>query len=191
MRIPDAPVTKLDLSHLNTEAWSFALQQQTVQLATCSAQGLPEASYAPYVERERQLYIYISEIARHYANLAGSGRCAALFIESEAEAKTPFARQRLALQCSAQEVARGSEAFEQVMALFRERFGKMMNVLEPMQDFHLYQLTPSQGSYVTGFARAYRMSGDKLDAISHRNDEGHRSSNSATQEALAQALNAA
>ena len=43
------PVTRLDLSSLNAEAWDFALRQQTLHLATCDAAGLPEASYAPYV----------------------------------------------------------------------------------------------------------------------------------------------
>lgn len=182
------PVTRLDLSSLNAEAWDFALRQQTLHLATCDAAGLPEASYAPYVEQGRELYVYVSEIARHWRNLAASGRCAVLFIESEAEAKTPFARQRLALQCTAREVARGGADFDAVMALFRLRFGKMMNVLEPMQDFHLYRLTPTQGSYVTGFARAFRMAGDGLSEVSHRSDEGHRTGDAGARRALSQAL---
>ena len=70
------PVTRLDLSSLNAEAWDFALRQQTLHLATCDAAGLPEASYAPYVEQGRELYVYVSEIARHWRNLAASGRCA-------------------------------------------------------------------------------------------------------------------
>ena len=185
-----APVTRLDLSQLNAEAWDFARRQQTLQLATCTPEGLPEASYAPYVEQDGKFYIYVSEIARHCANLASSGRCAALFIESEEQAKTPFARQRLALQCTAQELERSSDDFAAVMALFHTRFGKFMNVIAPMQDFHMYQLTPTQGSYVTGFARAFRLSGDGLSDITHRSDEGHRTSNAASQAALDQALNA-
>lgn len=177
-----------NLDNLAAEAKAFALRQQTLQLATCDANGVPEASYAPYVEQDGCFYIYISEIARHYANLAGAGRCAALFIESEAEAKTPFARQRLSLQCSAQEVPRDSEPFNTVMALFYARFGKFMDVIGPLQDFHLYRLTPTQGNYVTGFARAYRLTGDKLAQVTHRTDEGHRTASAASQTALDQAL---
>lgn len=157
------------------EAHALVSAQQTVQLATCSSAGQPEASYAPYVELEGRYFIYVSELARHCANLAATGRCAALFIESEADAKTPFARRRLTLHCTAQEVERNDALFEQVMDQFQARFGKFMDAIRPLLDFHLYQLTPVQGSLVTGFAKAYTLGGENLSDIRWRNETGHRS----------------
>lgn len=178
-----------DLQARIEEARALAHGQQTVQLATCNSAGIPEASYAPFVEHEGRYYIYVSELAKHCANLAATGRCAAMFIESEADAKTPFARRRLTLQCTAIELERGSEVFNAMLNKFHERFGKFMDVISPLLDFHLYQLTPVQGGFVAGFAKAYALSGENLADIRWRNEEGHSSPDAKSRATLDEMIN--
>jgi putative heme iron utilization protein len=153
---------------------AFPSRFRTLQLATVGSDGLPEASYAPYVTDQGCHYVYLSELALHSGNLRSSGRASVLFIEAEADAKNLFARERLTLACEAVECARGSSRFEQVLDLFEQRFGKFVQVIRPLQDFHLFELRPLSGSYVAGFARAYTFDGADVALMRHRSDEGHR-----------------
>lgn len=162
-----------ELQNVLEESQHFPQQFNSLLLATVNASGRPEASYAPYIKDHGNYYIYVSELSAHTANLSGAARCSVLFIENEAQAKHIFARQRLTLDCSASEVERNSARFNEVMGLFRETFGGFMDMLSGLQDFHLFALTPEQGNYVAGFARAYRLGGDDLSLIQHRNDQGH------------------
>jgi heme iron utilization protein len=173
-----------DLSTVMDECRRFPGQFQSLHLATCNADGHPEASYAAYVEHQGSYYVYTSELSAHTANLAASGRCSVLFIESEAQAKHLFARRRLTLQCAATECLRGSDGFEQILDLFVGQFGGFMAMLRKLNDFHLYRLRPLSGAYVAGFAQAYTLQGEGLSEIRHRNEQGHRSADPATAQAL-------
>ncbi|WP_019883427.1 MULTISPECIES: HugZ family protein [unclassified Methylophilus] len=174
------------LQAIGAEAAAFQGQFQSIQLATTNAQGLPEASYAAYVAHEHKFYVYVSELATHCANLRDTGRCSMMFIEAEKEAAHLFARKRLVFQCAAQEVARDDAKFDLVMGLFFDKFGKFMDVISKLTDFHLIELTPAHGSYVSGFAKAYHLNGQDLTQVTHRNDQGHASPDKATQQKMDQ-----
>lgn len=172
------------LEAVGSEASAFHRQFQSLQLATVSADGIPEASYATFVEYDHHFYVYVSELAAHCANLQQHPRCSVMFIESEQQASHPFARKRLVLQCTAHEVARDDTTFQQVMDKFHAKFGNFMQVIAKLADFHLYALTPVEGSYVAGFAKAYRLTGQDLAEVSHRNEQGHRAPDQASQAAM-------
>ena len=156
------------------EALAYPEKFQSLLLATCDDEKNPEASYAPYVVREDNYYVFLSELARHTGNLLANPRCSVLFLESEADAKLIFARRRLTVQCEVTEVPRGTPKFTEGMQDFRQRFGDFFSNLERMADFHLFRLAPKEASYVTGFAKAYTLSGERLRTIRHRNDVDHR-----------------
>jgi heme iron utilization protein len=172
------------LQSVGEEAIAFKSLFKTVQLASVNAQGVPEASYAAYVERDNKFYIYVSELATHCANLRETGLCSAMFVESEKDAGHLFARKRLVFKCSAQQVERSSAKFDEVMALFYEKFGKFMDAIGKLTDFHMVELTPSHGSYVAGFAKAYHLNGQDLLQITHRNDQGHAAPDASAQQKL-------
>ncbi len=163
------------LNNVAQEAREFMQGFQSISLATCDAEGKPEASYATFVQIGTKLYVYVSELATHCANLQHSKRCSAMFIENEEQAKTVFARRRFVLQCSAQEIARDLPLFDTAMDGFRSKFGKFIDMIAPLTDFHLYELTPNLGSYVSGFAKAYHLVGEDLGTVAHRNEQGHQS----------------
>jgi hypothetical protein len=169
-----------DLNAMMDECRAFPHHFQSLHLATCNAAGEPEASYAAYVEHKGNYFVYISELSTHTANLAASGRCAVLFIESEAEARHLFARRRLMLQCTATECHRGSPEFELIMDMFVQKFGNFMEMMRKLADFHLYRLQPQSGTYVAGFAQTYTLEGSGLCEIKHRKEQGHRGPDKAT-----------
>ena len=157
-----------DLQQVRQACRDFPARFQSLQLATVSADGQPEASYAPFVADRGCYYVYLSDLARHGANLRATSRASVLFIEGEEQAKHPFARERLTLRCEATECPRGCERFESVLDLFEQRFGKFVQMVRPLGDFRLFELRPVAGSYVAGFARAYVLDGDDLANIRHR-----------------------
>jgi heme iron utilization protein len=177
-------MTDEKLQSVGQEAIAFKGLFKSVQLASVNAQGVPEASYAAFVERDNKFYIYVSELATHCTNLRETQRCSAMFIESEKDAGHLFARKRLVFQCSAEEVARETAKFDEVMALFYEKFGKFMDAIGKLTDFHMYELAPTKGSYVAGFAKAYHLNGQDLLEITHRNDQGHVAPDQAAQQKL-------
>lgn len=169
-----------DLKDVMAEFRDFHHEFETLLMATCNAQGEPDASYAPYIEHLGYYYVYVSELATHTENLQAKGQCSVLFIEDETHAKHIFARRRITLRCEAEEIPRGSQLFEELLDKFVERFGKFMEMMRKLQDFHLFRLKPHTGGYVAGFAQAYTLSGEGLNDIRHRDEKGHRSPDKAT-----------
>lgn len=129
-------------------------QQQTLQLATLSAQGKPDISYAPYVHANGNFYIFISELARHTQNLLIHPQASVLIIEAEANASNPFARKRLTTDCEVCEVVKADVAYKQIMQAFELKFGDIVAVLKGLPDFHLFCLQPLGGHVVAGFGKA-------------------------------------
>jgi putative heme iron utilization protein len=174
-----------DLDSIFTTQENFRDGFSTMILSTVSTEGRPEASYAPYVRSsDGKLYAYVSELSRHTANLLAQPKASVLFIESEENSKHLFARQRLTYDCLVQEVERNSENWQHIMTLFEKRFGKFIQMLRNLNDFHLFCITPHRGAYVAGFAQAYELTGNRLENIRHMNDIGHKPRDKATDEAM-------
>lgn len=142
-------------------------QVSSAQLATLGEGQQPEASYAPLVWYQGACYLYLSELASHTRNLKRNPALGLLLLESEAGTRNPFARRRISLQGSVSAIERHSELFTQVLAEFRQRFGKVMTMIEPLPDFHLFRVDISSGRFVRGFGQAYELGGDGLDELIH------------------------
>jgi hypothetical protein len=164
-----------DLARVREEAVAFRLQFDSAVLATVSADGLPQASYAVYLDGgDGAFYVYVSELAPHTPNLLAGGGASLLFIENEDEALHLFARRRLSFRARAEEVARTSDSFRRVLDRFERAHGAIIENLRWLEDFHLFRLTPEEGTYVAGFARAYAFQGIELTGFRHLNEAGHR-----------------
>lgn len=85
----------------------------------------------------------------------------------EDEAGNPFARKRINLQGRAELITRDSAQFRAVLDLFHDRFGKVMEVIEPLLDFELFCVQVTTARFVRGFGQAYELEGDKLDRLTH------------------------
>ncbi|MDX1434278.1 MAG: pyridoxamine 5'-phosphate oxidase family protein [Gammaproteobacteria bacterium] len=145
------------------EARGFVAGFRTLLMASASADGHPDASYAPYVRGgDAAFYVYVSELSRHTANLEATREASVLFIESEESSAEPFARRRATFDCRVEPVARDEARFETLLDEFGARFGETFDLIRPLPDFRLYGLHPQRGVYVRGFARAYRLEGDEL-----------------------------
>ncbi|MEW5958118.1 MAG: pyridoxamine 5'-phosphate oxidase family protein [Chloroflexota bacterium] len=144
--------------------------QQSLMLATVNEDGSPLVSYSPYiVDEHKQFYIFVSQLAAHTANLRQRGEQVSLMlIEDEAAAAQVFARRRVTFQCQATPVARHSDEWREVIDRYRNRFGKLVDLLGALPDFQLFKLSPTLGRLVVGFGQAYTLSGEQLDTLTRR-----------------------
>ncbi len=159
---------KSDSLNLNEEKKAcrqFIEGFSSVLMATVSCHGEPEASYAPYVEYEGDYFVLISELAMHTRNLVETDKTSLLFIEEESEAKNIFARKRVSYQCQVLRVERGSDLYNSVLSEFSKKFGKVIDVLKTLKDFHLYCFSPQKGRYVAGFGRTFIMEEDGFEMV--------------------------
>ncbi len=131
-------------------------KQQTLILSTYSSEHGAEVSYAPYVKGESGLYyIYTSELAPHTRNLISQGQASVLFIGDEADAATPFARERVTFNCQVKEIPMDDERYDSMLTNMHSKFGQVVTVLRSLPDFHLFVLMPQSGQYVVGFGKAF------------------------------------
>ncbi len=144
-------------------------QADSAQLATLDANRLPEASYAPIVWLEDGVYLFLSDLAAHARNLRHNPALGLILVD--AGGNNPFARRRISLQCQAELVPRKDPRFTPVMTNFRDRFGGIMELLEPLADFNLFRARIERGGFVRGFGQAYVFEGanpERLEAIDPR-----------------------
>ena len=153
------------------EAATFLGGVKTLQMATASADGEPEASYAPFVRTgDGTFHICVSDLSRHTAHLVATGRASVLMIEDESGSTQLFARRRLVFACSAEQVERGTKRWHSIMDLFERKFGDVIDLIRPLVDFRVFALAPGHGVFVKGFGQAYRIEGHALDALGRVND---------------------
>jgi heme iron utilization protein len=144
----------------------FVNRFQSAILSTISADGIPNASYAPFVrDDDRNFYVYVSGLATHTQNLASNPKVSILLIEDEANTEQIFARTRLSFECTAKELERESELWTNIADRFSDRFGEIIENLRGLADFRIFQLTPYEGRFVMGFGAIYPIEGDNLDRL--------------------------
>jgi putative heme iron utilization protein len=136
-------------------------------LATLTDNQLPCASYAPLVWIDDHYYLFLSDLAEHTRNLKRCSSISLMLIEAEEQAANAFMRQRITLQGTAETIRRDDSSFARVLALFHHRFGKVMKMIEPLADFHLFRLQLQNGRFVRGFGQAYDLSGEHLQHLKH------------------------
>jgi len=143
---------------LRHEAHVFQSAFRSVLMATVNQDGVPEASYAPYVmDDDGRYYVFVSGLARHTRDFQETGHVSLQFIENEDAAQNLFARRRLTLLCDVSAIPRTSPVHEEILEHFTQSFGRFVNTLRGLPDFQLFRLTPRSGLYVCGFGQAFRV----------------------------------
>lgn len=153
---------------------AFWQARRSVILSTPNLEGGVETSITPFIADEAgNLYIFISELAKHTQNilyllsessidsesLNSPLLISGLLVADESETEQAFARERLTLQLQPSEVFRESDAFSERLSCFEQAFGEVIPLLASLPDFHLIQLKVIKGGYVKGFGQAFTFNG--------------------------------
>lgn len=132
--------------------------KKSALMATLSAAGVPESSYAPYIRDDKGcFYIFVSELAAHTQNLLANPVCSLFFIEDESSARNLFARERLSFRCRVGQIARDAAEYELMLDQMEAEHGNTVGLLRGLGDFRLFALMPEEGSYVVGFGKAFEV----------------------------------
>jgi len=157
-----------DLDKLEQSFNRFKQSVKTLQLATLTAEGKPNASYSPFVvDKQGSFYIFVSQLASHTQDLLANPQVSILLIQDEADTRQIFARQRISYQCDVEIVSEESNDYLLMLNMLEERFGNVVELLRTLPDFILFRLTPYQGQYVKGFGKAYKLVGEGLLELEH------------------------
>ena len=141
--------------------------RRSLQLATLTKGGEPDASYAPFVrDEDGNFYIFVSELTRHTRNLLAHPRHSVLLVEPEAESQQIFARKRVTFDCIAEVVSREDPDWKARLAAFEARFGAVIDMLSSLNDFVLFRLVPQRGRFVKGFGQAFTIDAGKIEHVS-------------------------
>ena len=158
-----------DINRVTELYQKFPETFRSVILSTANTDGIPQASYAPFlIDGEKNIYIYISGLSVHTINLKQTHRASILFIEDEAETKEIFARRRLTYECTATALPRETVQWQTLIDQFEQRFGEVIGLMKGLPDFQLFQLQPQAGQFVIGFGAAYRVNSDDLNSLAPR-----------------------
>jgi heme iron utilization protein len=137
---------------------TFPNQFRSIVLSTVGPDGTPNASYAPFIiDSNRNLYIYVSGLSEHTANLRHKPIASVLLIEDESQSEQIFARRRLTYTCRANVLDRDHPLWASISEQFEARFGEIIPVLKGLPDFQIVQLVPTAGRFVVGFGAAYEV----------------------------------
>ncbi|MBW4561001.1 MAG: pyridoxamine 5'-phosphate oxidase family protein [Mojavia pulchra JT2-VF2] len=144
----------------------FLEEFESAIIGTVSDQGIPNASYAPFVmDESKNIYIYVSGLSTHTKNLSDNPHVSVMFIEDEAQTNQIFGRRRLNFDCTATLIERETENWNKIVEQFQERFGQIIEILRSLPDFRIFQLTPQSGRFVAGFGSIYNINGNNLDQL--------------------------
>lgn len=153
------------------EAGAFLAGFRSLIMATVSAEGVPDASYAPFVRiDDNAFYVNLSELSTHTGNLMATPLVSVMFLQAEDHSKQLFARKRLSFEAEAEVVERSSPLWVRVMDLFERKFGDVVELIRPLEDFKLFRIEPARGVFVRGFAQAYPIEGRELEQLRAVND---------------------
>ncbi|MFC4602105.1 HugZ family protein [Rhodococcus kronopolitis] len=137
---------------------AFLAERKTVVIATPDQNGDPFLSIAPFVVHDGALYVYVSEIAEHYAYLRDAQSVRVMIHGDEATSANIFGVERASFVCTAEQTT--DDGHDGVFEKFAERTNaKLVDLLRGL-DFHLFRLTPQAGRYVVGFGKAFEVSFD-------------------------------
>ncbi|MDU2686189.1 pyridoxamine 5'-phosphate oxidase [Paeniclostridium sordellii] len=126
--------------------------QKSLMISSLSKENQSEISYAPFIMKDNNLYIYISKTASHYQNLIDNSNCSVMVIEDESTCKTVFARQRVSFSCEASIL---KENVEVVFEEFENVHGSQMMMVLKNLDFDIFKLDIKKGRLVKGFGQAF------------------------------------
>jgi heme iron utilization protein len=145
---------------------AFPEQFQSLILSTVSAEGLPNASYAPFVmDSDRNFYIYVSGLASHTQNLHATAKASLLLIQEESQAPQAFARTRLSYDCLATLIEAEAPEWTALADQFQARFGPVIDMLRQLPDFRIFQLKPQAGRMVIGFGSIFEVDPQDLSSL--------------------------
>ena len=135
--------------------WDFIDGFASLQIASVDQDAKPHISYAPFVSKQKRLYICTSGLAKHTSNLTQNRNASIMLIEDESKSENVFARKRVTFDVEVTTIPRNSIEFEGAISLFERKFGENAMIYRSLPDFVMFEMKPQSGRAVFGFGAAF------------------------------------
>ena len=122
-------------------------------------ESLAEIGVCPFIQKAGHLYIYASRLSAHIRMLLQQKNAVFMMIADESRSKNIWARHRLKFTAKVCEISRDDKIFSPVCDEIGAAHGPVIHLIRDFTDFHLFQITPETGVFVSGFGSAYSVSG--------------------------------
>lgn len=150
---------EMPIQKVQEKLLSFTDDFQSLIILSSDLSGNLLTTYAPFVKKDNDYYVYISDRARHFNNLLSTKKANLYFIEDESKAVNIFARSRL--EYTAEAMVCDFDMKDE----FEAKFGKACSFLKILNDFKLIKLSPINGVLTLGFGAAYKVSENSIEQI--------------------------
>lgn len=126
----------------------------TLILGTLDETGAPDSGLTPFLYRDGLFYVYLSQLARHTAQLQRDPRVSLLIHGGDDSTPNPFTDKRFSAQAEASPV--GADV-DPILDAMSAKLGQTLQLLRGLPDFSLYALRPRRGRLVVGFGAAFEV----------------------------------
>jgi putative heme iron utilization protein len=164
VRIPLNGAGQMAVDEADRQAAELLLGQRWAALATLLA-GAPSASMVAYAVTSARcgLLLHLSRLARHTRSLLETGRAGVVVSEGDDGRADPQELARLSLACSVSPILAEQPGYASARACYLARF-PAAELRFGFADIVLIRLDPQEVRFVGGFARAFKLSPQRLDA---------------------------
>lgn len=140
------------------------LETQPVAALGTLHRGDPAVSMVPFVlpAGETRLFIHVSGLATHTADMQKHPRVSLLVIAESGAASSPQSLPRVTLQADARTLPDDDPDYAAARAAYLDRFPAAAETFE-LGDFSIVALQPVSARLVAGFGRAYSLVGESLE----------------------------
>lgn len=144
---------------------SLRKELRALILATIDEDGFASISTLPFVWLNEAFWVLMSDLSPHTRHVRVSPTVEIMLLEDEAGLVNIYNRTRVTWRADVSRVDRADTRADEVFAHFRERHGKIVDVLLQLPDFHLHRIAPGSGRLVNGFGKAFKIDG--FDLVEH------------------------
>ncbi len=134
-------------------------------------QSLPAVSLVAFTHQWSPLrvHLFVSELSAHTPALRANPTCS-LMVHAPPSATDPnsnHALTRLIVKAHARFVSRDEAQARGVLEQWRAKYA-ITDMLAGLSDFQFVELSPVEATFIMGFGRAYKCSGDDLEVMEHQ-----------------------
>jgi putative heme iron utilization protein len=132
--------------------------------------GAPSLSLVGFVVTRgpARFYLLLSELSAHTAALRADPRCSLMLhaLPSPDDPNANHALTRLIVKGRARFLSRTEAGEAGATSRYRARYA-IADTLLGLSDFHFVEIVPQGATFIAGFGRAYRVSGEDLEELEH------------------------
>lgn len=110
-------------------------------------------------------YIHVSQLGKHTGDMEKNPHVSLLLTEADDGRADPQTLARVSIKGTAEMISRNAPDYLRVKNIYLKRFPEAEQLFS-LGDFNLWQIIPTGGRYVAGFARAFNLQPATLKKVS-------------------------